>query len=85
MWTSDLPQEYERLEEYSDASPNGWTARRYHFADGTARTFERRKGGAQWTETRVPHTPPEHQWIAGRWVPNQAATFTEPPSAEMDT
>lgn len=73
MWLSDLPQDYERVDEYSDATPNGYRTRKYRFADGSVRTFERR-GASQWTET----TPkPPH----GDLMP----LFVEPPSAEVDT
>jgi hypothetical protein len=50
VWLSDLPQDYERLDEFSDAVPNGMRTRRYRFADGSVRTFERH-GASQWRET----------------------------------
>lgn len=50
MRLSDLPQDYERVEEFSDATPNGWRSRKYRFADGSVRTFER-QGVSPWRET----------------------------------
>lgn len=71
MWLSDLPQDYERVDEYSDATPNGSRTRKYRFADGTVRTFERH-GASQWTET-TPKTV--HRDLS--------ALFVEPPSTEQ--
>lgn len=72
MWLSDLPQDYERVDEYSDATPNGYRTRKYRFADGSVRTFERH-GASQWTET-TPHP------LGGGLMP----TFIEPPSPDVD-
>lgn len=69
MWRSELPQDYERVDEYSDATPNGWAKRVYRFTGGTTRTFVKEAGASRWRET----TPPR----------DLSPTFIEP-SADPD-